>query len=169
MHPGDGSEIDLNVHGCADTGSFTNIHAVATKRVVNHTVNDFVERKLLKILEDANVPHFLYQDNLNWGSEAKARGYTFETKRTIRKFAIDHIERMFNLGHCHPTQATIVFPEDDLSTQITRFDLLYPLYSLITNKLLTVDLTQLDVNLEDPYSKYQSPNGRLGAFNSGKW
>jgi hypothetical protein len=43
------------------------------------------------------------------------------------------------------------------------------LYSLITDKSLTGDLTQLDVNPEDPFSKYQSPNGRLGAFNSGKW
>jgi hypothetical protein len=159
----------LNVEGCVDTGSFTNIHAVAAQRGVNHTVNDYVETKLLKILEDANVPHFLYQDALNWGSEAKARGYTFESERTIRKFAIDHIERRFNLGHCRPTQATVVFLEDDLSIQITRFNFLSQFYSLITDKSLTGDLTQLDVNPEDPFSKYQSPNGRLGAFNSGKW
>jgi hypothetical protein len=83
---------------------------------------------------------------------------------------IDHIERSFNLSHCRPTQATVVFPEDDLSIQITKFDFLSQFYSLITNKSLTGDLTQLDVNLEDPFSSvYQSPNGRLGAFNSGKW
>jgi hypothetical protein len=72
--PDDGSEIDLNVEGCTDTGSFTNIHAVATQRGVNHTVNDYIETKLLKILEDANVPHFQYRDVLNWGSKAKAEG-----------------------------------------------------------------------------------------------
>jgi hypothetical protein len=61
--------LQMNVEGGVDTGSFTNIHAVATQRGVNHTVNDYVETKLLKILEDANnVPHFLYQDVLNWGS-----------------------------------------------------------------------------------------------------
>jgi hypothetical protein len=152
-----------------DTGSFTNIHAVVTQRGVNHTVNDYVETKLLKILEDANVPHFLYQDVFNWGSEAKARGYTFEPERTMRKSTIDHIERRFHLGHYRPTQATVVFPEDDLSIQVTRFDFLSQFYSLITDKSLTSDLTQLDVNPEDPFSKYQSPNGRLGAFNSGKW
>jgi hypothetical protein len=112
----------LNIEECADTGSFTNIHALATQRAVNHTVNDYVETKLLKILEDANVPHFVYQDVLNWGSEAKARGYAFEPEHTIRRFAIDHIERRFNLGHCRPTQVAVVFPEDDLSIQITRFD-----------------------------------------------
>jgi hypothetical protein len=67
-----------------DTGSFTNIHAVATQRGVNHTVNDYVETKLLKMLEDANVPHFLYQAVLNWGSEAKARGCTFEPKPSVK-------------------------------------------------------------------------------------
>jgi hypothetical protein len=167
-HPDNGSEIDLNIEDCADTGSFTNTHAVATQRGVNRTVNVYVETKLLKILEDANVPHFLYQKVLNWGSKAKARGYAFEPERTIRKFAIDHIERRFNLGHCRPTQATVVSPEDDLSIQITRFDFLSQFCSLITDKSLTGDLAQLDVTPEDLYSKYQSPNGRLGAFNSGK-
>jgi hypothetical protein len=33
--PDDGSEIDLNVEGCVGTGSFMNIHAVATQCSVN--------------------------------------------------------------------------------------------------------------------------------------
>jgi hypothetical protein len=57
---------------------------------------------------------------------------------------------------------------DDLSIQITRFDFLSQIYSLITDKSLSGDLTQLDVNPEDPFSKYQYPNGRFEAFNSGK-
>jgi hypothetical protein len=122
-------------------------------------------------LEEANVPHFLYHDVLNWGSKAraKARGYTFEPERTMRKSTIDHIEGRFNLEHCCPTQATVVFPEDNLSIQIKRFDFLSQFYSLITDKSLTGDLTQLGVNPEDHFSKYQSLNGKLGAFNSGKW
>jgi hypothetical protein len=57
------------------------------------------------------------------------------------------------------TQATVVFPEDDLSIEVTRFDFLSQFSFLITNKSLTGDLAQLDVNPEDPFSKYQSPNG----------
>jgi hypothetical protein len=67
--PDAGSKIDLNVEGCVDTWSFTDIHAMPTQSSVNHIANnyvetklDYVETKLLKILEDANVPHFLYQD-----------------------------------------------------------------------------------------------------------
>ena len=61
-----------------ESGSFTNVYALAKQRGVQHTVSDFVETKLLKILEDANVPHFVYQDILNWGCDAKASGYKFE-------------------------------------------------------------------------------------------
>jgi hypothetical protein len=65
----------MDVGQCLDTGSsFTNIHAVASQRGMNHNINDFVETKLLKILEDANVPHFLHQDILNWGCDAKSSG-----------------------------------------------------------------------------------------------
>jgi hypothetical protein len=40
---------------------------------------------------------------------------------------------------------------------------------LISDKSLTGDITQLDVSPDDPFARYQSLNGRLGAFNSGKW
>jgi hypothetical protein len=53
------SKSGMKVEGCLDTGSFTNIHAVATQCGINHTMNDYVETKLLKVLEDANVSHFL--------------------------------------------------------------------------------------------------------------
>jgi hypothetical protein len=139
----------------------------ATRREPHH--KRLRRNKLLKILEDANVPHFLYQDILNWGCGAKSSGYGFELARTTRQAAIAHIERRFHLEHCRPTQVTIAFPEDDLSIEVTRFDFLSQLYSLITDKSLTGDITQLDVNLDDPFATYQSPNGRLGAFNSGAW
>jgi hypothetical protein len=63
---------------------------------------------------------------------------------------------------------TIVFPEGDLSINVTRFDFISQFYSLITDKSLTGDITQLNVNPDDPFARYQSPNGRLGAFNFGK-
>jgi hypothetical protein len=87
---------------CLETGTFTNVHAVASQRGVNHTVNDYIKRKLLKILEDANATHFLYQDILNWGCDAKASGYIFEPEQTMRKAAIAHIECRFHLEHCQP-------------------------------------------------------------------
>jgi hypothetical protein len=149
----------MDVGQCLDTGSFTNVHAVALQRGVYHTINDFVETKLLKILEDASVPHFLYEDILNWGCDAKSSGYGFEPTRTTRQAALAHIEHRFHLEHCRPTQVTIVVPEDDLSIEVTRFDFLSQFYSLMMDKSLTGDITQLDVNPDDPFARYQSPNG----------
>jgi hypothetical protein len=57
----------MDVGQCLNTGSFTDVHAVASQRGVNHTINDFVETKLLKILEDANVPHFLLPGHIELG------------------------------------------------------------------------------------------------------
>jgi hypothetical protein len=37
------------------------------------------------------------------------------------------------------------------------------------DKSLTGDITQLDVNPDDPFARYQSPKGRLGTFNTEKW
>jgi hypothetical protein len=42
-----------------------------------YTVEQFTETKLLKILNDAAVPHVLYQDILSWASEAKRNKYSF--------------------------------------------------------------------------------------------
>jgi hypothetical protein len=89
-----------NVSKGLKTGSFTNTYAVSKQRGVQHTVSDFVETKLLKILEDTNAPHFLYQVILNWRCNAKASGHNFEPERTTRKAEIAHIERRFNLDHC---------------------------------------------------------------------
>jgi hypothetical protein len=38
---------------------------------IKYTTAQFSETKLLKILNDAAVPHFLYHDILSWASEAK--------------------------------------------------------------------------------------------------
>jgi hypothetical protein len=114
-------------------------------------------------------PISFYQDILNWGCDAKSSGYGFEPAQTTRQVAIAHIEDWLHLEHCRPTQVTIVFPEDDLSIEVTRFDFPSQFYLLITDKSLTGNITQLDVNLDDPFLRYQSPNGRLAAFNSGTW
>jgi hypothetical protein len=100
----------MDVGQCFDTGSFTNVYAMVSQCGVNHTINDFVKRKLLKILEDANVPHFLYQDILTWGCDAKSSGYGFEPARTTRQAVIAHIDRRFHLGHCRPTQVDNCLP-----------------------------------------------------------
>jgi hypothetical protein len=91
--------------------------------------------------------------------------------RTNHKKGGDHAHRTLvqPFHHCRPTQVTIVFPEDDLSIKVTRFDFINQFYSLITDKSLTGDITQINVNPDYPFASYKSPIWRLGTFNSGKW
>jgi hypothetical protein len=41
------------------------------------TSSEYVESKLLKVLNDAHAPNFLYQDVLNWAKEANQLRYDF--------------------------------------------------------------------------------------------
>jgi hypothetical protein len=66
-------------------------------------------------------------------------------------------------------QTPVMFPEDKLRIDVTHFDFVSQLASLLKDKSLTGDLTQLDVPPNNPFAKYKSPNGHLGTFNSGSW
>jgi hypothetical protein len=104
-----------NISQGLERGSFTNVHAVPSQQGVLHTtINDCIETKPLKILVDANTPHFLYQDILNPGCNVKASGYNFEPEQTTRKAAITHIEHWFNLDHCRPTQVHVLHDMNQL-------------------------------------------------------
>ena len=153
----------------AAQGIFGNAHVVVRQAGVTSTVAEYVELSLLKITDDANIPHYLYKDILEWAAGAKARGYDFRPSRTSRPAQIASFEKRFSLQSCRPQQATIVFPEDNLRIEITYFDFVQQLHSLLTDKSLTGDLTQLDVPQDNPFGKYVSPTGRLGPFNSGSW
>ena len=51
----------------------------------NHSVTcttaDYLETKLLKVLDDANAPLFLYEDLLKWASKYAMLGYNFQSKQ----------------------------------------------------------------------------------------
>jgi hypothetical protein len=61
----------------AAQGVFAGVRVVAHQTGVVHTVADYAEIKLLKIMDDGNVPHYLFKDVLEWAADAKARGYAF--------------------------------------------------------------------------------------------
>jgi hypothetical protein len=66
-------------------------------------------------------------------------------------------------------QSPVVFREDTLRIDVTHFDFVSQFASLLKDKTLTGDLTQLDVPQDNPFEKYKSPDGRLGPFNSSSW
>ena len=130
---------------------------------------DLFETQLLKILNDANTPHFLFQDLMEWASNASKNGYNFIPLCATRKATIKRLEKDYQLQYCRPFQIPITFQEDGLEIEITAFDFQAQLYSLLSNDELTNDLNMLDVNKDDPFTKYIPPDGMIGTFNSGSW
>jgi hypothetical protein len=133
------------------------------------TTPDFVETKLLKLMDDAHAPHFLYQDVLNWAKEAKQSGYDFRPKRTTRRAQIKHVEKLAQLQYCRPETIRLTLPGDGVVVPVTRFPFINMLYSLLSDSELVGDLSNLDVNPENPFGKYQSEGDYLTTVNSGAW
>ena len=147
----------------------TSLQAASKRKSIHQTSDEFYPTKLLKLLEDANAPHSLYSDICNWASDAKANGYDFNPTRASRPAQIQYLIKWQNLSHCLPYKVPITFPEDNLRIEVTKFNFTAQLYSLLTDSQLTGSLDQLDVNPDNPFEQYKSPDGMLGPFNSGSW
>ena len=73
------------------------------------------------------------------------------------------------MQHIRPYQIPVNFDEDGLKIEVTVFDFISQLYSLLIDVNLVGDLTCLDVNQDQPFSKYVPKDGLVGTFNSGTW
>ena len=134
-----------------------------------HNVSDLVEAQLLQILNDANAPHFLFKQILEWAIDAKQRGYDFMPKRTSRSRFINHLEKIYDLNYCRPTITPVLHVEDNLTVNVTSFDFTSQIFSLLTDPDLMSDPSLLDINPDNPFTKYNPPDNQLGCFNSGSW
>jgi hypothetical protein len=133
------------------------------------TPADLAETKLLKLLDDAHSPHFLYQDVLNWAKESSKLQYDFRPQRTTRMAQIKHIEKLAKLQYCRPETVQLTLPGDEKVIPVTRFPFINMLYSLLSDPNLVSDLSNLDVNPQNPFGKYESEGGYLTTVNSGAW
>jgi hypothetical protein len=73
-----------------------------TAHGLSFTPSYYAETKLLKLLNDAHAPHFLYQDVLNWAKEAKQLHYDFCPQRTTHRAQIKYIKKLAQLQVCQP-------------------------------------------------------------------
>ena len=63
-------------------GVFAGVRVLGRQAGVVHTVDEYAEIKLLKMMNDGNVPHYLFKDVLEWAANSKQRGYSFQPTRT---------------------------------------------------------------------------------------
>ncbi len=127
------------------------------------------ETVLLKILDDANAPHYLFKEIMEWACKFYNKKYNFKPSSYNRKNILLKMKKWQGLDKCIPKQIPMQFEEDGLKIELTAFDFQSQLLSLLKDPTLVKNIDLLDVNKNDPFSKYQSPTGRLTCFNSGSW
>jgi hypothetical protein len=137
---------------------------------IRFTTEQFHETKLLKILSDANVPHYLYKDVMGWARDAALAKYTFNPTHTLRNAQVKYLEKWLQCQKCRPQQVPTNLPgPGDQVVQTTCFNFTNQLYSLVSDRALFGNLDNLDVNVDDPFGKYVPPNGLLSTVNLGQW
>ena len=129
----------------------------------------FHQTTLLKILNDAHAPHYLYEEIMKWAKNAIDDNFSFQHANFKRQNVIKSLTKTQHLEHCFPKQILVPLDSNDIVVEVTCWDFVSQLFSLLNAPDLTMDLKQLDVNHDDPFSKFIPTNGKLGPFNSGDW
>ncbi len=137
---------------------------------IRFTTAQFHETKLLKLLSDANAPHYLYKNVIEWGRAAVHDEYNFHPTRTSRTAQVKYLEKWLQFQKCRPQQIPTNLPgPGDQVVQTTCFNFTNQLYSLVSDRALFGNLDKLDVNVDDPFGKYVPSSGLLSTVNSGQW
>ena len=147
----------------------TNPTTHAAKFNIAFTPTQLAETKLLKILNDCNAPHGLYNQVMHWLSFCRRIGYNFEASTEHRDTAIRRLRQWLHYDNIAPITipVNLSFPHCDTTIPVTTFDFTQMFMSLMNDPALTGDLSLLDVPQDDPFSQYE--NDRLSGFNSGEW
>jgi hypothetical protein len=135
---------------------------------IRFTTEQYHETKLLKILSNANASRFLYKDVMNWGCTAWLDNYDFNPSRASRNAQVKYLEKWLNFQDSRPQQIPTLLPGPlHQVVQMTTFNFTNQLFTLVSDQALFGNLDNLDVNDDNPFGKYVSPNGLLSTVNSG--
>ena len=98
------------------------------------TVEQYCETRLLKILNDRQVPHNTYKEILEWSRDAKRMKYSFEPTRTKRTTQVRHLTKWQAKQNRRPIQNMTRPPgKPKIDMMVTSYDfkVLYLLTSTI--------------------------------------
>jgi hypothetical protein len=164
------AEDDITLNGVSVPGSSSSAGTRKSNGFgLSFTDAQRVETKLLKMLNDIQAPKYMYSSILKWAREAHTLGYNFIPRHTTKDSLVNSLQSQLHLDHFRPERVRIKLPGDGLEVEVTRFDFVSGLHSLLNHPDLTGNLDNLDVNPDDPFGKYVSADGRLGPVNSGMW
>ena len=160
---------------CASTNANIEVETLESTlhQGMPHTKSQYHEVKLLRILDAANAQHYLFKDIMLWAREAMASGYTFKPNQLDRDNYIQTLATKLHMNGQRPEKVVItlpsIVPQVPKKIELVRFQFRYMLESLLTDPDLVGDLSNLDVNQDDPFGQYRSPNNVLSCVNSGRW
>ena len=145
-------------------------HESALRFGIRYNTAQFYETKLLKLLNDANAPHFLYKEIVEWARAAHGNKYQFDPKRSSRNAQVKYLEKWLEMQKSRPLQIPTSLPGPVAQTvHTTCFNFTNQLHSLVSDHALFGKLENLDLNNNDPFAKYTAPNNLLSTINSGRW
>lgn len=141
----------------------------AAKFNVAFTPSLLAETKLLKILNDANAPHFLYAKIMDWLTLCQSIGLDFEGTTSQRTTTIRRLRQWLHIDDIKPivVDVTLTYPQREVIVPVTTFDFESMFMSLMNDPTLTLDTNLLDVPPDNPYGPYNGT--RLSVANSGEW
>jgi hypothetical protein len=162
------NEADNGTNGVGVYGETP--HDSAYRFGIRFTTAQYHETKLLKILNDANAPHYLYKDIIEWARFARQQNYDFMPDRCSRSAHMKQLEKWLQCKKARPQEIPTMLPgRADQVVETTCFNFTQQLKTLVSDKALFGTLENLDVNADDRFGKYVSPNGLLSTINSGQW
>ena len=98
---------------------------------------------MLKILDCANAPYYLYKHIIKWATEAEDSKITFSHMMKTRKGIIKHTKRLMPwLQATRPKEVEILLetPNEPQPTNVILFDFKKQLLSLLNDKSLFGDI-----------------------------
>ena len=129
-----------------------------------------IEVTLLKILTELDTPLWAFKVIMDWALDAMQSGYNFIPHQQTYQGQLTTVAKWVGLDHLKPITVNVPLPGEraDDKVPVTTFDFVGQVLSLLSDRELNT-LDKLVVNRDDPFTRYEPPDGRVGESLSGSW
>lgn len=150
-------------------------------KVVTHCVEQHCQVELLRILEKAEAPDYLFKEITEWASQSQAKMYNFRPQNTTKKAVINDLQQHLNMKHLRPTITELklesILPKvpivsfgfvNTLVTLLTNQTLMQP-QNLVINKAIYHDDGTTILDASPWFEPYESSGRGIDEVLSGRW
>ena len=144
---------------------------VASMDEITFTDEMRVEVSLLRLCNNMDAPLWAFEQIMEWAHDALSTGYKFIPQQSQYESQIKKLGKWLNMEHIRPIEQKIELPskhEGKHEINVTTFQFKNQVHSLLSDPILNRP-ENLVINKENPFSKYEPPDGLLGECLSGSW